>query len=76
MTAGKGSMTDKSTKGLPEPDGHGVLAAPADTFQNLQQPVHRGGKGTKSGASRIEKTLPEELTDAQQGQRSEDDDVF
>lgn len=72
MVPRKGGRTDGSAKGLPESDGHGVLAAPADTFQNLQQPVHGGGKGTKSGSSRVEKTLPGVLIDAQQGKRSED----
>lgn len=45
MMARKGSTTDKSTKVLPERDGHSVLAAPADTFQNLQQPVQGREEG-------------------------------
>ena len=43
MMARKGSRTDSPTTGLPDTDGHSMLAASADTFQNLQQPEHRGG---------------------------------
>lgn len=76
MVPRKCDRKESPAKGLPETDGHSVLAILAATFQNLQQPVHRGRRGTKLGSPRVEKTLPGVLTeDVQQDKRS-DNNVF
>ena len=44
---GQGGRIKSPAEGLPEPDGHRGLAAPADTLRAVQQPAHREEKAQR-----------------------------